>query len=134
MARIGLDTNVLVRLFVKDDAEQCASVARLVRTLKGDDVFFINIIVLIETLWTLSRQYGYRKSQLVALVQALLERSDLEIDQYEIVGNAINLSRLLGADISDALIGELNRLSACDRTLTFDTKAAKTVPGMELLA
>jgi len=134
MARIGVDTNILVRLFVKDDAEQFASVARLVRTLKEDDVFFINIIVLIETLWTLSRQYGYRKSQLLTLVQALLERRDLEIDQYEIVGNAINLSRLLGADISDALIGELNRLSACDRTLTFDTKAAKTVPGMELLA
>ena len=134
MARIGVDTNILVRLFVKDDAEQSASVARLVRALEEEDVFFINIVVLIETLWTLRRQYGYRKSQLLALVQALLERGDLEIDQYEIVGNAINLSRLLGADISDALIGELNRLSGCDRTLTFDAKAAKTVPGMELVA
>jgi predicted nucleic-acid-binding protein len=134
MARIGVDTNILVRLFVKDDAEQFASVVQLVRTLEEDDVFFINIVVLIETLWTLRRQYGYRKSQLLALVQALLERGDLEIDQYEIVGNAINLSRLLGADISDALIGELNRLSGCDRTLTFDTKAARKVPGMELLA
>lgn len=134
MARIGVDTNILVRLFVKDDAEQFASAVQLVRTLEEDDVFSINIVVLIEALWTLRRQYGYRKSQLLALVQALLERGDLEIDQYEIVGNAINLSRLLGADISDALIGELNRLSGCDRTLTFDTKAAKTVPGMELLA
>ncbi|WP_426127038.1 PIN domain-containing protein [Pararhizobium sp. PWRC1-1] len=134
MARIGVDTDILVRLFVKDDVRQFASVARLVNTLKDDDVFFINIVVLIETLWTLSRQYGYQKPQLLALAQALLERSDLEVDQYEIVGNAINISRLLGADISDALIGELNRLSDCAHTLTFDAKAATTVPGMELLA
>lgn len=134
MARIGVDTNILVRLFVKDNAKQYASVARLVSTLEDGDVFFINIVVLIETLWTLSRQYGYQKAQLLALAQALLERSDLEIDQYEIVGNAITISRLLGADISDALIGELNRLSDCADTITFDAKAAKTVPGMELLA
>ena len=134
MARIGVDTNILVRLFVKDDVRQFASVARLVGDLKGDDVFFINIVVLIETFWTLSKRYGYQKHQLLALAQALLERGDVDVDQYEAVGNAINISRLMGADISDALIGELNRLSGCGRTLTFDTKAAKAVPGMELLA
>lgn len=134
MARIGVDTNILVRLFVKDDARQFASVARLVGDLKDDDVFFINTVVLIETFWTLSKRYGYQKHQLLALAQALLERGDVEVDQYEAVGNAINISRLMGADISDALIGELNRLSGCDRTLTFDIKAANAVPGMELLA
>ncbi|WP_438751918.1 PIN domain-containing protein [Pararhizobium sp. O133] len=129
-----MDTNILVRLFVKDDALQFASVVKLLKSRGDNDVFFINIIVLIETLWTLRSQYRYGKPALLTLVQALLERADLEIDQYEIVGNAVNLSRVLGADISDAIIGELNRLSDCSCTMTFDAKAAKTVPGMELLA
>jgi predicted nucleic-acid-binding protein len=133
MARIGIDTNVLVRLLVKDDENQMALAENLIRKLGTDDVLFINVIVLIETLWTLRRQYGYRSTQLLSLVQALMERSDLDVDEYEIVGNALRRSRTPGVDISDALIGELNKLRGCDVTFTFDAKAAKRIPGMELL-
>ncbi len=133
MARIGIDTNVLVRLLVKDDENQMALAEKLIRQLDVDEVLFINVLVLIETLWTLRRQYGYRPAQLLSLVQALMERSDLDIDEYEAVGNAVRLSRTPDVDISDALIGELNKLRGCNVTFTFDAKAAKRIPGMELL-
>ncbi|MFB2553434.1 PIN domain-containing protein [Ensifer soli] len=133
MTRIGIDTNILVRLFVGDDEGQHAIVRQFLGTLADDDVIVINVVLLVEMVWTLRSRYGYRNVEMMHLLQGLLERRDVEIDDFESVGNAIECVRTSGADMADALIAELNRVSGCARTLTLDEKAARSVPGMELL-
>ena len=49
---IGLDTNVLVRIFASDDAQQAASAVRVLDESKADQIF-VNVVVLAEFAWTM---------------------------------------------------------------------------------
>ncbi|SIQ16717.1 Predicted nucleic-acid-binding protein, contains PIN domain [Rhizobium sp. RU35A] len=132
--RLGIDANILVRLAVADDRRQAEAVAALMAKLGKEDALYINISVLLETNWVLRRLYGYDRPSVLAFLQAVLERREFDVADYEAVGNALHLCRMANVDFADALLSELNRLAGCAATLTFDQKAAARVPGMELLA
>jgi predicted nucleic-acid-binding protein len=134
MALVGIDTNVLVRVFVRDDEAQTGRVARLIADRRPEDLFFVNLAVMLEFSWTLRRFYKYPRAAVLAAVRSLLERHDLEIEHYEIVGDAVNLCEDRKCDFSDAVIGLVNQRQNCTRTLTFDKIAAAELPDMELLA
>jgi len=133
MARIGLDTNVLIRFAVRDNDAQARGAERLFDQLAFDDVFYVNLVVVLESVWTLRRVYGYSREQCLAFVEMLLEQRWVELDEHEMIGHALLNPRESGADFADTLIGELNRIAGCIQTYTFDHKAARKVPGMELL-
>lgn len=132
--RLGIDANILVRLAVADDRRQADAVTALMAKLGKEEALYINISVLLETNWVLRRLYGYDRHSVLAFLQAVLERREFEVADYEAVGNALHLCRMANVDFADALLSELNRLAGCAATLTFDRKAAARVPGMELLA
>jgi predicted nucleic-acid-binding protein len=132
--RLGIDTNVLLRIAVPDDAAQADAVASLLKRLDADDVLFVNVSVVLEAYWVLSRKYHYPRDRILDFIQALLERREFEVAAYEAIGNAVYLCRTTNVDFADVLLSEMNRLDGCAKTLTFDRKAASRVPGMELLA
>ena len=53
---IGLDTNVLLRLFVEDDAGQSARARRHVDAATADEPCLINSVVLAEFAWALAKR------------------------------------------------------------------------------
>ena len=56
---IAVDTNVLLRYLLNDDAAQADMAANLI---KGGDTVLITDVVLVETLWTLSgKKYRLNK-------------------------------------------------------------------------
>jgi predicted nucleic-acid-binding protein len=132
--RLGIDTNVLLRIAVPDDAGQIDAVNGLLKRLDADEVLFVNVSVILEAYWVLSRKYRYPRDRILDFIQAILERREFEVTDYEAVGNAVYLCRMANVDFADALLSEMNRLDDCTKTLTFDKKAASRVPGMELLA
>ncbi len=134
MALVGIDSNVLIRVFVRDDEAQTGRVARLIAERPAEDLFFVNLAVMLEFSWTLSRFYKYPRGAVIAAIRSLLERRDLEVEHYEIVGDAAVLCEDRKCDFSDAIIGLLNQHHRCVRTLTFDKTAALELPSMELLA
>ncbi|MDQ1186886.1 PIN domain-containing protein [Agrobacterium larrymoorei] len=131
--RFGLDTNVLLRVAIDDDPGQREKVKTLLQSLGEDDVLIVSLPVILEVAWVLERLYEYPKEQVLDFLQAILERREVEVPDYQVVGNAIDICRGTTADFSDAIISELNRLSGCATTYTFDIKAARKIPGMELL-
>lgn len=131
--RLGVDTNLLVRLAVDDDARQGALVQLLLQRLGEDDVLFVNAAVVLELHWVLGKGYGFSEDRVLNFLQALLENRSFELADYEAVGNALDLCRRTHVDFSDAFLAELNRVAGCRSTLTFDRKAADRIPGMELL-
>jgi predicted nucleic-acid-binding protein len=133
-ARLGIDTNVLLRIAVPDDAAQADAVASLLKRLQVDDVLFVNVSVVLEAYWVLNRKYHYPRDRILDFIQAILERREFEVAAYEAIGNAVYLCRMTNVDFADVLLSEMNRLDGCAKTLTFDRKAPSRVPGMELLA
>lgn len=129
---IGLDTNVLVRYLTQDDAAQAAQANELVDQLTASQPGHVTMIALAETYWVLCGAYRTDRKTACATVQALLESQELVVERADTVRRALRRATE-GADFADALISELGSDAGCERTVTFDRRAAKAA-GMELLA
>jgi predicted nucleic-acid-binding protein len=121
----GFDTNVLLRLLIGDDPEQAATVRNLLRSRSEEDRFFVNRIVLCELAWTLGRGYGFQRAQVADAIDQVLKSDDLVIEDYDAVGFALYIYRTSRADFPDCLLGVTNGFLGCERTATFDRKAAE---------
>ena len=129
----GVDTNVLVRLFVKDDPAQSATAkAFLERSCTEEEPCLINHVVLAELSWVLRTTYGYNRLQVAASVAALLQTTGIRVQDAPLVSRAVAAYRTGSADLSDYLIGGINKMLGCAATATFDRKAA-THPDFELV-
>lgn len=123
---IGLDTNILVRLLVKDDIGQMEQAQRFVdENCTPDAPAFINCIVLAELVWVLESVYRFSRSEIAAAVEKVLAGSDRVIEHRGAVLVALDDFRTTGIGFGDALIGQINRARGCEATATFDRKAAK---------
>ena len=131
--RPGIDTNILLRLVIPDDADQAGAIDRFLNRLGPDDLLVVNLSAILEASWVPRRKYGYPMERVPDFIQALPERRGFEVPAYEAVGNAVHLCRMLNVDFADSLLSETNRIDGCSRTMTFDRKAAAHVPGMEVL-
>ena len=57
---LGLDTNVLVRLLIEDDASQTRRARKLVDTaIAEQETVLVSLPVLLETEWVLRSRYAF---------------------------------------------------------------------------
>lgn len=126
---LGIDTNVLVRYLVRDDAAQFEKARKLIKreTTAGRPVF-VSLLVLLETAWVLRSRYGLAKPEILGALSALLDTDDLRLENEPAIEEAIYYWKDSTADFADCLIGAQNRRQGCTATATFDAKAAK-LPG-----
>jgi predicted nucleic-acid-binding protein len=130
---IGLDTNALIRLLTEDDAAQAAAVRKRLAALDAvAESVLLNNMVLVETLWTLRKLYGFERAALLGLLEKLLSASTFCFEDRATVSQAVALFTSGAADFSDCLIATQNARLGCDATVTFD-KAMGTLPRVELL-
>ena len=130
---IGLDTNALLRLLTDDDAAQGALVRKRLAALDGvPESVLLNNVVLVETLWTLRKAYGFERSELQNLLEQLLSASTFCFENRQVVTQATKLFQASAADFSDCLIAAQNTALGCEATVTFD-KAMAGLPQVELL-
>jgi len=133
---IGLDTNVLVRYIMQDDAKQSAKATRLIEALSASGTRsgsgFVSLVSVVELVWVLSSCYDLRREQLVKALDALLRAKQLVVDQADQVVRAVRTFGAGSADFADCLIERTASSAGCDRTMTFDVAAAKTA-GMTLI-
>ena len=129
---IGIDTNLLIRLAAQDDPIQCAKVDWFLASLSGQEVGFISLITLIESVWVLGKHYKSSKSDIVRFVQALLDAPELTLEGEEAVSQALQRFKSSTADFADCLIERSGALAGCRETVTFDQDASRFA-GMRLL-
>jgi predicted nucleic-acid-binding protein len=129
---IGIDTNVLVRYVVQDDARQAALANQFIETtLSDDEPGWIASIVLCEFVWVLEAAYGYTRNAIVATLQRLFEVDRFRVEAPALAWRALDDYRG-GVDFSDALIALGNEGEGCGYTATFD-RAASRLKQMRLL-
>ncbi len=131
---IGVDTNVLVRLFIEENPEQTASAVSFFGARSAGSPAHISLIVIAELAWVLGKTYKFGHDRVAAVIERLLETSDIVVERDDIVRWALEHFDHAKIDLADLLIAKINRQAECQTTVTFDRNAAKRVPGMELLA
>jgi predicted nucleic-acid-binding protein len=134
---IAVDTNVLLRRLLGDDAAQSELARKLFETERE---VLVTDVVLAETIWTLrGRRYNASRDDVVAVVTGLLEELNVVFESRQAVWSALNdyidakpvstATGLRTADLADALIINKARITASRRerpyrgTYTFDRAA-----------
>ena len=122
---IGLGTNTLLRLLVKDDEQQLRKLMAALESISDVEPVVVNVVVVQEAVWVMTKVLGFSKSRVVTLLQDLLDQDDLLVVPKSAVRQAVQGWAAGKAEFADYLIGELNAQSGCRTTLTFDTKPAQ---------
>ena len=123
---IGLDTNVLARLFIEDDPAQARSARRFVaERCSEENPAFIDRVALCELIWVLSFSHGYGRAEIARIIEQLLQNQEMILEDADAVSAALRIFSSRNVDFADALIAEVNRARGCEVTATFDREAAK---------
>ncbi len=129
---IGLDTNVLVRYIMQDDARQSAKATALIESLDTDRPGFVTLVSIIELYWVLTSCYHLTNEQVKQALEALLRTRQIVVDRSDQVLRALRVFDAGKADFADCLIERIAASAGCENTMTFDVKAAKHA-GMALI-
>ena len=124
----GLDTNVLIRYLVADDAAQATKAKRYIESGSS----YVNCIVLSEVVWVLESAYGYDKEAIITALERLLSTHEVEVEDADVALAALHDYRRTTAGFTDCLIGHRNAAHGCIETGSFD-KRAKSVTGFKIL-
>lgn len=120
---IAIDTNLLVRLLVQDDAVQGAAVEALLRkTGESGQTCFISDLVLCEMEWVLQSCYKAPRSRVLSSVEELLDQHLLDFEDRGRLRKVAQAYQRGKAELSDYLIGAKSQASGATPTYTFDRK------------
>ncbi len=83
----AIDTNLLVRLFVVDDAEQARRVRNLFDQHANEDgALWLADIVLVELVWALDRVYRRDRKQIAVALAALSGNATVQLESVQAGG------------------------------------------------
>ena len=129
----ALDTNVLVRLIVEDDAAQAASARNLLaKCIRDNETLFIPITVSLEFEWVLRSNFGFSKPEVIQALSLILTAIELSFESEGALEAALLNYEQGTADYSDYLHLALAEKANAQPLWTFD-KAASRAAGAKLL-
>lgn len=122
----ALDTNVLVRYLVQDDASQLAAAQQLIRKCVSErQTLFVPVTVALELEWVLRSNFGYPKATTIDVLSSLLSTVDLSFESEQALEIALDLYRNNTADFADCLHIALAAQAGEQPLWTFDQRAAR---------
>jgi len=122
---IGLDTNVLVRYIMQDDAKQARLASSLVESLTISEPGYVPLVAVVELVWVLSSSYELGREQVVSALEVLLQTKEIQAENADVVWRAVRQYRATTGDFADCLIERSAFAAGCTRTMTFDRSAVK---------
>lgn len=123
---IALDTNVLVRFLVEDDADQLERARRfLQKAVDSGSSCYVSDVVMCEVVWVLERSYKLRKAQISQVLGNLLRARNLAFSSSDRLARALEAYKAGLGDFADYLIREHARASGCEAVATFDSDLLK---------
>lgn len=117
----AVDTNVLVRLVVRDDADQVRAAEEFIASGA-----WVSHLALTETTWVLDAVYDRSVEQIAAALEMLLNHEHLTVQDADVVAAATENFRkrpILG--FSDCLVLEIARKAGHLPLGTFDRDLSK---------
>jgi len=130
----SLDTNVLVRFLVRDDADQAAAATSLIRSaVRKGEPLFVPVTVLLELEWVLRSAFGFDKPAVLQALFGLLGSFELAFESEGAIEMALAQYDGSAADFFDCLHVALAQRANQSPLWTFDKAAAK-LDGAKLLA
>ena len=130
---IGIDTNILLRLWLNDDPTQSKRIDQLLAEHGGlPGSLLVTDVVLVEAVWTLKSAFEQDKQAQLIAVRSLLEETAFAFEDREAVAQALTLFESGSCGFADCLVVAKHALRGCDFTATFD-RGMRKLPGVKVL-
>ena len=130
---IGLDTNILLRLWLNNDPAQNMRIDALLAERGSTPAsLLVTDVVLAEALWTLRSAFDQDKSARALAVRSVLEETAFAFEDREAVERALALFEAGSCCFSDCLVVAKHAQHGCDFTATFD-RGMRKLPGVKVL-
>lgn len=130
---IGIDSNILLRLWLNDDPAQNERLDALLAVHgRKPASLMVTDVVLAEAMWTLRSAYGQDKAAQLTAARSLLGESAFTFEDRKAVERAVALFENSSCGFSDCLVCARSDALGCEFTATFDRKMRKP-PGVRVL-
>lgn len=118
---IGLDTNVLARYYIDDEADNEAQRQRLAarRLIESGQPLMVSKSVVLELEWVMRGYYNFDPAEVASVLRHLLVQAHITVEDRDAIEQALSNGEL-GIDFADALHHASYR--SCDSVATFDDR------------
>ena len=118
---IGLDTNVLARSYIDDEADAQAQRQRLLarRLVESGQPLMVSKSVVLELEWVMRGYYGFAQAEVASVLRHLLDQAHIIVEDRDAVEQALSNSGA-GIDFADAL--HHASYKSCHSVATFDDR------------
>ena len=116
--KVSVDTNVLVRAVVGDDAEQARVAAKV---LTDAELIAVALPCLCEFVWVLLRVYDFQTSDAATAIRVLLDAANVEVNRPAVEAGLSVLEA--GGDFADGVIAYEGNWLGGETFVSFDKKA-----------
>ncbi len=130
---IGIDTNILLHLWLNDDPTQNERIDALLAEHGGlPGSLLVTDVVLVEAVWTLKSAFEQDKRAQLIAVRSLLAETAFAFEDREAVLEALSLFESGSCGFADCLVVAKHSRLRCDFTATFD-RGMRKLPGVRVL-
>jgi predicted nucleic-acid-binding protein len=116
--KVIVDTNVLVRAVVRDDAAQARVAAKV---LTGAELIAVALPCLCEFVWVLRKVYGLPTEDIAAAIRALLAASNVQVNRPAVEAGLSLLEA--NSDFADGVIAYEGTWLGGETFVSFDKQA-----------
>lgn len=127
--RITADTNLLVRIVVKDDISQARIAYGLVSAAER---VVIPLPCICEVVWVLESVYDFNANELSEAIRSIVEPGNAVVDEAAVEAGLQMLA--VGGEFADGVIAAAGSALGGDVFVSFDRKAVARVNAMGLSA
>ena len=116
--KVTVDTNVLIRAVIRDDAKQAKKAIKIL----GEATFVvITLSSLCEFVWVLLRSYDIEALDISKALKALISATNVEVNRPAVEAGISQLEA--GGDFADAVIAYEGKWLGGETFVSFDKKA-----------
>jgi predicted nucleic-acid-binding protein len=122
----ALDTNVVVRLLVRDDEEQYRRAELIFRLATAGSGVWLASVVLVEVVWVLRVAYKFDRATAAASLRRLIDTEGVQVEDRPTTHLALAAFEAGAADFADYLILESARRDGALPLHTFDERLSRS--------
>ncbi len=121
---IAVDSNVLIRLAVRDDSDQTLRAERLVaKAIAQGKSIAVSTTVVVETVWAMRKPYKLPKSEIMNFIGNLIVNRSVDLLDRNLIIEATDLYGGLPVDFADCVISLQASDAGAVPTFSFDEDA-----------
>ena len=130
---IGIDTNILLRLWLNDAPAQNKRIDALLAEHGGTPgSLLVTDVVLAEAVWTLRSAFDQDKAEQLLAIRSLLNETAFAFEDRDAVTQAADMFEHGNCGFSDCLVVAKHARHGCGFTATFD-RGMRKLPTVKLL-